>query len=77
MSQVRRCGMVLASDGKWYMELGDFEYAFDSQDCTWYGPFDSEEAASTYLYHNFTNPGGGEIDDSGVEAPPKEFKRVQ
>ena len=42
MSQERQCQIWKATDEKWYLEIGDFEYAYDSEHCTRYGPFDSE-----------------------------------
>lgn len=77
MSVSRKCAFVLATDGKWYMQLGNGEYDYDDIDCTWYGPFDSEEQADEYLYNNFSNPGGSEIDDSGKMAPPVDCQKPQ
>ena len=70
MSTMRECSIFKAKDGRWYMLLGNFEYAFDPSDCTMYGPFASEEDAIKELdYHS--NPGGYSVDDSGVATPPK------
>jgi hypothetical protein len=43
MSQSRRCSRFLATDGKWYLILGDDEYCYDDDECTTFGPFDSNE----------------------------------
>jgi hypothetical protein len=72
MSESRHCEHFLATDGQWYLILGDFEYAWDEHDCTTYGPFKTEEALDKYLRDNFTNPGCGSCDDSGTIDPPKE-----
>jgi hypothetical protein len=74
MSVSRQCYIALATDGKWYMQLGDFEYAFNACDCTWHGPFNSENETNEYLSDNFTNPGGCEVDERGLMAPPAECK---
>jgi hypothetical protein len=65
MSQSRKCEFVLASNKKWYVILGNFEYAYDEQDCTVYGPFATEEKADEYVSENFANPGSSSTDDSG------------
>jgi hypothetical protein len=70
MSTQRRCDIFKAVDGKWYMHLGNFEYAYEPVDCTTYGPFPSEEAALKEL-DNHSNPGGWNSDDSGTCAVPK------
>ena len=48
MSQERQCRIWKATDEKWYVELGNFEYAYESRDCTRYGPFNSEGARSLH-----------------------------
>lgn len=68
MSTQRHCTVYLANNDKWYMELGDFEYA-RKEDSTTYGPFVSKEMAYNELrFHS--NPGGSMIDDSGLREPP-------
>ena len=64
----RHCLMYRATDGNWYMELGDYEYA-DYQHSTTHGPFPTEDATIAYL-DSFTNPGGWETDNRGTRAPP-------
>ena len=70
MSCSRRCNVTKASDGKWYLTLGNFEHAHDDEDCTVYGPFASQESLEKGLDRH-SNPGGMWLDDSGTEAPPK------
>ena len=70
MSCSRRCSFWLATDGKWYMALGNHEYAYDDADCTIYGAFASHEAAAEYIRRHHSNPGGSDIDDSGTQPPP-------
>lgn len=69
------CEFMKASDGKWYLglgeETGDGEYEGET---IWYGPFPSEEATDRYLSKNFANPGGMMVDDSGKRQPPKTRK---
>lgn len=67
-SSSRHCSFYLASNDKWYMELGDSEYD-EREDSTTYGPFSSFAAAERYL-NNFSNPGGYDEDDSGTRPPP-------
>lgn len=74
MSQQRRCDVWKASDGKWYMTLGNFEYAEEDADCTNYGPFDSLEKAEDEL-DNHSNPGGMSTDESGTMDPPSNPRR--
>ena len=70
MSQVRRCDIWKAGDEKYYMLLGDHEYAEDRCDCTAYGPFESKEATVGELeFHS--NPGGWNTDESGTKPPPE------
>lgn len=69
MSTSRHCQFFKATDDQWYLELGDFEYAYDRADCTIYGPFKSEEDAHKEL-HNHSNPGAYSIDDSGKRPVP-------
>lgn len=72
MSTSRRCDFTKCNDGKWYLTLGDFEYAEEEADCTTYGPFDSLEGANKEL-DNHSNPGSSCTDDSGhADPPPKE-----
>jgi len=73
MSCQRRCDIFLATDQNWYMLLGDFEYAEDTCDCTFYGRFSSEEDTLKYLHRAHSNPGGSNTDNSGKRPPPKEF----
>jgi hypothetical protein len=77
MSVSRQCFFGLATDGKWYMQLGNDEHDWNEIDCTWYGPFDSQEQADDYRCDNFSNPGGAEIDDGGKMAPPKDCQKPQ
>jgi hypothetical protein len=72
MSMSRRCDFFLATDGKWYCTLGDFEYADDDCDCTTYGPFNSERAAGKYICDNFSNPGACCVEEGGLAEPPKD-----
>lgn len=69
MSMSRRCDIWLATDKKWYMRLGNFEYAYDDWECTVYGPFDTEEALEKELDRH-SNPGGSFTDRSGRIPPP-------
>jgi len=62
---MRKC-----TDGKWYMLLGNFEYAHDVEDCTFYGPFESLDDTNSYLADNFANPGAVLEDDEGTFPVP-------
>lgn len=73
MSMQRRCDIWKANDQKWYMVLGDFEYAEETEDCTTYGPFDTEAKLMQEL-DNHSNPGGYSYDDSGTLPPPKKVQ---
>lgn len=64
----RYAGVWKASNGKWYLDLADDEYA-EYEAATTYGPFASEAAAEAHL-DNFSNPGNLDIDASGIVAPP-------
>jgi hypothetical protein len=75
MSVSRQCLFMLATDAKWYMQLGNHEYAYDDWNSTWYGPFDSQELADQYLYDNFDSTSGAEIDDRSNKAPPVDVER--
>jgi hypothetical protein len=68
-SVIRYCGVWKASNGRWYLDLAEQEYA-EYEDATTYGPFRSEDAANKYLHDNFSNPGGYMTDESGKEDPP-------
>jgi hypothetical protein len=69
MSQARKCHIFKAVDGKWYMILGDREYAYEEHECTNYGPYDSEHEVHDELeYH--ANPGSYTTDDSGTKPVP-------
>tara|TARA_R110002110_G_scaffold8326_6_gene41867 strand:- start:5847 stop:6095 length:249 start_codon:yes stop_codon:yes gene_type:complete len=59
-----------ATDEKWYLILGNHEYAYDDHNCTTYGPFNTEEEAFGELDHH-SNPGGSESDDEGMREPPE------
>jgi len=75
MSVLRQCTQFKATDGKWYMLLGNSEYAFEDWECTAYGPYDDIAGCDLEL-KNHSNPGCGEIDDSGTRPPPESpFKR--
>ena len=68
MSQSRHCEIYKAVNQKWYLELGDFEYA-ESEDSTTYGPFESYESAYKEL-DNHSNPGSLCTDESGKQPVP-------
>lgn len=68
-SMSRYCGLWLANNGKWYMDLAN-EEAGERHEATTYGPFPSEEAADKFLSDNFSNPGGYSSDNSGKQPPP-------
>ncbi|WP_415912248.1 hypothetical protein [Neptuniibacter sp. QD37_11] len=72
MSMRRRCSFWLATDEQWYVLLGNFEDAYEEDECTPYGPFGSLAEAEKNIRTNFSNPGGSDVDDSGSEAPPKD-----
>lgn len=65
MSCSRRCEIVKAKDSRWYLVLGKFEYTYDMNDCTVYGPFATQEKAEAEL-DNYSNPGAISYDDSGT-----------
>jgi hypothetical protein len=69
------CQFYKATDGKWYMDLEDYDEDEDGEqiegDYTSYGPFSSFKAAEKYLSQNFANPGGYMEDDSGRRKPPR------
>lgn len=67
-SVVRYDERFLATNGKWYLILGNNEHD-EYEDSTAYGPFPSEEAVDKYA-RRFSNSGGGDVDDSGRQAPP-------
>ena len=69
MSMERECIHCKASDGKWYLYLAENEYG-GYEDCTAYGPFDSDEEVEKFRQNHFSNPGGLYRDDSGTEPPP-------
>lgn len=68
MSVSRHCEFWKSTDGQWWMDLADREYA-GSEDATTYGPFKSEDAAIDFL-DEFSNPGSFWTDDSGTRAVP-------
>ena len=70
MSVERHCAIYLATDNKWYVELGDFEYAHQNES-TAYGLFDSQDAANGELDQH-SNAGSIWTDDSGKAPPPTE-----
>lgn len=72
MSQSRTCLHFLASDGRWYLMLGDYEHAYEEDECSMYGPFKNEDELLTYRRYFFSNPGCQETDDSGTRPPPKD-----
>jgi hypothetical protein len=74
MSQQRRCDVWKANNGKWYLMLGDFEYAEEESDCTTYGPFNDYDDVELEL-DNHSNPGGQWVDESGEKDPPTRPKR--
>jgi len=69
-STARHAFIYKAKNKKWYLELGDQEYAERHQSTT-YGPFDSEEAADKEISDYHSNPGGMTIDRSGKRPVPK------
>lgn len=76
MSCSRRCSIWKATDGRYYVTVGDFEHAYDDSDCSTYGPFDDEDAAYDGARNSGPgNPGGYDLDDSGTEPPPTDFIR--
>lgn len=76
MSMSRRCDIFKATDEKWYMILGDIEYAEEIEDCTTYGPFSSQEAVLAELDNNHSNPGSFNCDSSGKATPPINPKTI-
>lgn len=76
MSCSRQCLFYKAVDSKWYLQLGNHEYAYEDWQCTTYGPFVSQEAADNYLYECHSNPGGAEIDSTGMRPVPVEVLPV-
>lgn len=68
-SMSRYSAIWLANNEKWYLDLAPNEYG-EEEDADTYGPFSSEDAADKYLSDNFSNPGGGWVDDSGEKDPP-------
>lgn len=71
MSVQRRCDYTLASDGQWYLTLGDFEHAHDDRDRTVYGPFNSKEALDKWRCANHSNPGGMNTYEDDTMPVPK------
>ena len=75
MSMERRCDIWKATDGQWYIILGQWEYSYDDHECACHGPFESEKALEDWRFQfGGPNPGGGNWDDSGTVAPP-DFER--
>lgn len=70
MSVSRRCDYFSATDGKWYILLGDEEHAWEDHECTAYGPFESMQSARKYVSDNHSNPGSYDVYSDGTEAPP-------
>lgn len=75
MSTVRRCEFFKATDGQWYVSLGDYEHAYEDHQCTNYGPYASLDAAESFVFDNFSNPGGYGVNDSGTIEVPSELGR--
>ena len=75
MSQSRRCEIIKATNNRWYLVLGNFEYAHNDWDCTVYGTFNSEDSVWDYIHGHFANPGGGSIDSDGT-ITPEEIKKM-
>lgn len=71
MSQSRHCAMFKATDGKWYLVLGRYEYHYDEERDPFerFGPFADQEGADQELRRH-ANPGALSIDESGTYAPP-------
>ena len=74
------CRIYKATDGHWYMDLEQYNYAHQEGDdddggyeeeYDYYGPFDSSEAVLKYLHDNHANPGGYSLDGSGHRRPPQ------
>lgn len=74
MSLSRKCQIFKATDNQFYMQLGNFEYAEDPQDCTTYGPTKTADEMEKFLFDNFSNPGSISFDDSGTIPTPKNAK---
>jgi len=72
MSMTRRDYRWLATDGKWYHQLGDFEHAHEDDECTIYGPFNSEDDIDRHLSDHFPSTSMSETDDKGTQPPPEE-----
>ncbi len=68
-STSRHAHIYKAKNGKWYLELGDHEYAAEHQSTT-YGPFNTEKDLERELQQH-SNPGGFSYDDSGTDKVPK------
>lgn len=73
MSMVRFCEIILATDLKWYVILGDWEYAYHKHECSVYGGFTTEEKAIEEV-HSHTNPGGYFTDSRGTVTPEEIWK---
>lgn len=71
MSQARHCMIYKATDAKWYLELGAYEYHWSEEGGAFdqYGPFATEDKAEAEIRCH-SNPGGGETDRDGTRAPP-------
>lgn len=73
MSMQRRCEIIRATDNKWYVILGCWEYANDKRDCSVHGGFLSEERAIQEI-DKFPNPGGWHCDNSGTVSPAEIYR---
>ena len=73
MSMMRYCEIVQATDLKWYVILGDWEYAYNKNECSVYGGFATEEKAMEEL-RSHANPGGYCVDPRGVVTPAEIWK---
>lgn len=77
MSEMRKCEVFKAENQKYYLVLGNHEGAYESHECTTYGPFASSDAAVDAIDY-FSNPGsiwedhkGSRPVPSDVQAPPR------
>ena len=67
MSTQRRCEIIKATDDRWYLILGNFEHAYNIDDCM-VKSFRTEDDAWAEV-NKYSNPGGGYVDRSGTIKP--------
>lgn len=70
MKRARYCGLYLACDEQWYMDLAEEEGQTVNEAFT-YGPFKTEAGATKYLHDNFADPGLYHVDESGQKRVPR------